>query len=73
MDHATLVRAAATGLKDAVAAARADGYRVDGVGNLDGIGVSETGKVKQPVAEQPLNAAPTKPATRSGAPKSTGL
>jgi hypothetical protein len=48
IDHATRVRECADALKAAIADAVADGYRVDGVGNLDGIGVSETAKVKQP-------------------------
>jgi hypothetical protein len=50
-DHATRVRECADALKAAIAAAVADGYRVDGAGNLDGIGVSETAKVKQPEPE----------------------
>lgn len=49
-DHATRVRDAAQALNAAVGAARADGYRVDGVGNLDGIAVSETAKAKPPAA-----------------------
>jgi hypothetical protein len=57
-DHATRVRECADALKAAIADAVADGYRVDGVGNLDGIGVSETAKVKQPEPE----AAPAAPA-----------
>lgn len=48
MNHATRVRECASALKTAIADAVADGYRVDGVGNLNDIAVSETAKVKQP-------------------------
>jgi hypothetical protein len=57
IDHATRVREHADALKAAIADAVADGYRVDGVGNLNGIGVSETAKVKQPKPE--AESAPT--------------
>jgi hypothetical protein len=67
IDHATRVRECADALKAAIADAVADGYRVDGVGNLDGIGVSETAKVKQPEPES----APRQPSSKSLPPNPT--
>lgn len=69
MDHPARVRECAAALKAAVADARAAGYRVDGIGNLDGIGVSETAKtVSQLVVEVSTDPPKISPVRKASAP-----